>query len=133
MFSKTPVRRALAVVATMAAALAVTAVPASAKAAGIVPMPCTGTTAGGIVYAKQGADFRLGLSFSGPGAGLGRWQGSIVDNGTAVLLDYTMPFAAPNLQILTFATLAKGTHSLVFTAVDIDNGETCTGTIVAKV
>jgi hypothetical protein len=133
MFLKTPVRRALTAVVGMAAAVAVTAIPASAKSAGIIPMPCTGTTAGGMVYAKQGADFRLGLSFGGPGAELGRWHATIIDNGTTVLMDDTMPYAVPNLQILTFASLAKGTHSLVFTGVDIDNGETCTGTIVAKV
>jgi hypothetical protein len=114
------------------AAFGTFAVGADAKSASLLPMPCTNGTAASAVFSRQGANYRIGMGASGAGS-LGTWHATEIDNGTNVLIDDTFTFDIPQWDILSFATLAKGNHSLAVHMENLTTGETCDTTITTKV
>jgi len=114
------------------AAFGTFAVGADAKSASLLPMPCSNGTPASAVFARQGANYRIGMGASGSGS-LGTWHATEIDNATNVLIDDTYTMTVPQWEILSFATLAKGNHSLAIHMENLTTGETCDTTITTKV
>ena len=114
------------------AAFGTFAVGADAKSASLLPMPCSNGTAAHAVFARQGANYRIGMGASGDGS-LGTWHATEIDNSNNVLIDDTYTMTIPQWDIISFATLVKGNHSLVIHMENLTTGETCDTTITTKV